>query len=164
VENCNNGIDDDGDGLIDGEDPDCAICPPPVIVAEPIVVEVPGTAGGTANTNNEGSGGTEPVAPLQLAPNKAVSVTAVGFVTYAEEFSSVGPNGAGFIADENSLAPGLQAIALVARIGGGEWQLVGEGPTVLQAGPDGGPLEFAVNDRTYDDNGGSFTVTIQIQP
>jgi hypothetical protein len=27
VEICNNGIDDDGDGLIDGDDPDCHVCP-----------------------------------------------------------------------------------------------------------------------------------------
>jgi hypothetical protein len=165
VENCNNGIDDDGDGLIDGDDPDCAICPQRVVVVEPIVVEVPATAGGTANTNNDGSGGTDPVATLQLAPNKAVSVTASGLVTYHDDGSpEVGPNGADFEGDEFSLAPGLPAIALVARVGGGEWQLVGEGPTVLQAGPDGGLLEFAVNDRTYDDNAGSFTVTVTIQP
>jgi hypothetical protein len=86
-------------------------------------------------------------------------------VTYHDDGSpEVGPNGADFEGDEFSLAPGLPAIALVARIGGGEWQLVGEGPTELQAGPDGGPLEFAVNDRTYGDNAGSFTVTVTIQP
>jgi hypothetical protein len=163
VENCNNGVDDDGDELIDGADPDCAVCPP-VIVAEPIVIGVPGTAGGTANSNNENSGGTDPVVAYQLSSNQSVTVTASGLVTYFVEgdFSQeAGPNGADFSADEFALAPGLQAIALLARIGGGEWQLVGAGPTVLEAGPDGGLLEFAVNDRTYFDNAGSFTVTIQ---
>ncbi len=29
TEDCDNGIDDDGDGLVDGDDPDCVIDPPP---------------------------------------------------------------------------------------------------------------------------------------
>ena len=42
VENCNNGIDDDGDGLIDAADSDCAICPV-VVVEQP---ENPETSAG----------------------------------------------------------------------------------------------------------------------
>jgi uncharacterized repeat protein (TIGR01451 family) len=37
VENCTNGIDDDGDGLVDGNDPDCQVCPETVI--EPLLVD-----------------------------------------------------------------------------------------------------------------------------
>ena len=159
VENCTNGIDDDGDGLADGSDPDCQVCPE--IAAGLLSVDVPATSGGTANANYEGSGGTDPVAVINLSSSEAITVTAAGFVTYAAGLPEVGPNGADFAAGDNFLAPGLQGIALLARIGNGTWQLVGEGPTVLQAGPDGGLLQFAVNDSSYNDNAGLFTVTIQ---
>jgi len=49
VENCTNGIDDDGDGLVDGNDPDCVVC---AVIEQPVgddafqaAAEVPGVNG-----------------------------------------------------------------------------------------------------------------------
>ena len=158
VENCTNGVDDDGDGMVDGNDPDCTAC------AEegsgPVLVSVPATAGGLANENSPPSG-SAPVQAMTLEPNQQVSITATGSVSWHVESPLASPDGAGFGADAPSLAPGLAAVALIARIGEGPWQFVGAGPMILQAGPFGGVLEFAVNDSAYNDNSGSFTVTIQ---
>jgi hypothetical protein len=41
VETCNNGKDDDADGLIDSDDPDCAVCPLRIIAVEPIDGDAP---------------------------------------------------------------------------------------------------------------------------
>jgi hypothetical protein len=157
VENCTNGVDDDGDGLADGMDPDCQVCPD----LEPgmLIINVPATAGGTANTNGEPSG-TPPIHAIALAAEETVTVTATGSVFYNVESEPTGPGGAGFAGGEASLAPALPRGALVARVGDGPWELVGAGPTVLQGG-FGGTVEFAVNDSAYDDNAGAFTVTVQ---
>lgn len=56
------------------------------------------------------------------------------------------------------LEPTTTALGLVARIGGGPWQFVGEGPTILTSAT-GGDIEFAINDDYFSDNSGAFYVT-----
>lgn len=160
AENCTNGIDDDGDGLADGMDPDCQVCPE--IVPGELIVTVPATAGGLANQNSAPSG-TAPIAVVTLLPNQAVSVSATGTITYFAGSPAVTADGTGAAADASALAPTHPALGLVARIAGGVWQFVGVGPIVLDGGPAGGLLELAVNDSTYDDNAGAFAVTIRPQ-
>ncbi|MDJ0748631.1 MAG: hypothetical protein QNJ11_04055 [Woeseiaceae bacterium] len=116
-----------------------------------------GTAGGTVI----GAGGTPPLNAGPLAAGEQVSVTATGFVQIGPSpgFQPETPNGTGNLCPANCLLPGVSSAALVARIGGGSWQLVGEGPTVLIAGAPG-DLEFAINDNGYSDNIGAFYVTV----
>lgn len=64
------------------------------------------------------------------------------------------------------LPPGSLAVALIARVGTGPWQLVGSGPTLISGT---GELECAVNDCTtsaacFGDNNASthYDVTVQV--
>ena len=160
VENCGNGVDDDGDGLVDAEDPDCQVCHDEgPVLPEPVVIEVPGTAGGQANPHQSPTGG-PPVQAMLLGPNEQVSVTATGLTSLGGPLD-VTPDGFEALGTAQFLAPGLRAFSLIARAGEGPWQFVGTGPTILQAGVDGGYLEFAMNDDWHDDNFGEWTVTIQ---
>ena len=61
------------------------------------------------------------------------------------------------------LEPTTTALGLVARIGGGPWQFVGEGPTILTSAT-GGDIEFAINDDAFSDNSGAFYVTVTPVP
>lgn len=116
-----------------------------------------GTAGGTVI----GAGGTAPLNAGPLAVGEQVSVTATGFVQIGPSpaFAPATPNGSGPPCPGNCLLPGAPPASLVARINGGSWQFVGEGPTVLTASTPG-DLEFAINDNGYGDNIGSFYVTV----
>ncbi len=156
VENCTNGVDDDGDGLVDAADPDCQVCPDP----NTVIVTVPGTSGGLANVNTPGTG-TAPVAAFTLALGQTVTVSATGGVTWYSGPETSDANGGPVGTSPDFLDQSLPAISLVARISGGTWQFVGTGPTVLGGPGISGVIEFAVNDSDYSDNGGSFTVTIQ---
>ena len=160
VESCTNGIDDDGDGLADGMDPDCQVCPQ--FAPGELIIDVPATAGGLANENSPPSG-TSPIAVVTLVPNQVVTVTAAGSITHLDGSPEVTPNGTGAAAGATSLVPGAPTASLVARIAGGAWQFVGQGPVEIDGGPAGGLLEFAVNDSAYNDNSGSFTVTLRPQ-
>ncbi len=122
----------------------------------PATFNVPGTAGGTAI--GPGAGGTAPVEAGTLALGEQVLVTATGVVTYGSSLT-VGPDGYGGTCSASCLVNGVSGIALVARIGGGPWQFVGVGPTVLTA-TTAGALEFGVNDNLFNDNSGSFDVTV----
>ena len=156
VENCTNGIDDDGDGLVDAADPDCQVCPDP----NTVIVTVPGTSGGLANVNSPGTG-TAPVAAFTLAPGQVVTASATGMVTWFNGPNTSDPNGGLIGTHGQFLDQTLPGISLVARINGGPWQFVGTGPTILGGPGLSGVIEFAVNDSDYSDNGGSFTVAIQ---
>ena len=130
---------------------------------------VPGQAGGTANTNLASAGGIDPVSAGYVADGQIVQFAATGDVTWYASPDTAGPDGVVMDTDDTFLAPALPAIALVARIGAGPWQLVGSGPTQLGGAGQSGTLQFAVNDSTYgdlpltdgdDSNGGGFSVTV----
>jgi len=116
-----------------------------------------GTAGGTVIA----AGGSAPLNAGPLAAGEQVTVTATGFVQIGPgpTFGPVTPNGSGPPCPANCLLPGAPPASLVARIDGGSWQFVGEGPTVLTAS-SAGDLELAVNDNGYNDNIGAFYVTV----
>jgi hypothetical protein len=154
----------------------------PAEVLELATVFVPGTAGGTANTNclpggscvlgPAGAGGTAPVnTGVSVNPGTSVTLTATGQVVVGGDnpgpYGPAGTSPYAFWPQWAVLEPSLNQFALVARIGSGPWQLVGNGPTVLSAtGPSaaGGVLQLAVNDSGYDDNTGGFTVTVTPNP
>ncbi len=144
---------------------------------------VPGSAGGTANAGNpnvpiynpgSSAGGTSPVPAGSVAAGQLVSITATGAVSwYSVRTDLAGPGGApAVVAGLDFLAPGLPGISLLARVGGGPWQFVGPGPTVLGGPGISGLLELAVNDSIYgelftganDANTGGFTVTLAAPP
>ncbi|MEL7185753.1 MAG: LamG domain-containing protein, partial [Pseudomonadota bacterium] len=126
---------------------------PPADQFGPPANTVPGTAGGTTI----GGGGTPPVNGGTFAAGEQVSITATGFVQRGAGFPIDTPDGSG-ACSANCLAPTVTALSLVARIGGGPWQFVGTGPTVLTA-TTAGDLEFGVNDNFFNDNTGAFYVT-----
>ncbi|MEL7312954.1 MAG: hypothetical protein AAFN07_15670, partial [Pseudomonadota bacterium] len=113
------------------------------------------TAGGTVI----GAGGTAPLAAATLSTGDQVSVSASGFISLGFGFPLSTPAGNGAPCPANCLLPGAPAASLVARIGSGPWELVGEGPTILTASVDG-DLEFGINDNGYSDNTGAFYVSV----
>jgi uncharacterized protein YjbI with pentapeptide repeats len=137
-------------------DPDPATQPLPADQFGPPANIVPATAGGTVI----GGGGTDPVNAGPLAAGQQVSVTATGFVRRgdASVFPLDTPNGSG-ACNASCLLPSAPGLSLVARIGGGPWQFVGSGPTVLTA-TSAGDLEFGVNDNFFNDNTGAFYVSV----
>ncbi|MFK7888316.1 MAG: LamG-like jellyroll fold domain-containing protein [Gammaproteobacteria bacterium] len=145
-------------GLISAQplNTDPATQPPADSFGEPANI-VAATAGGTV----VGAGGTPPVNAGTLTLGEQVSVTASGFVTLGDVtlFEPETPDGSGVACDAACLLPGAPTASLVARIGGGPWQLVGSGPTTLTA-TSAGDLEFAVNDNGYNDNTGAFYVSV----
>ncbi len=116
---------------------------------------VPATAGGSLVAAADG---TAPINAGPLVAGERVTITATGFVERSPNFGADTPNGSG-ACNSACLAPNELAASLVARINGGPWQLVGEGPTTLTA-TTAGDLEFAVNDNFYFDNNGAFYVTV----
>ena len=138
-------------------------------------INVPGTAGASANPNypNVNVPLPDPVGTVTLVNGQTVQIRATGGVTWYSNHADVaGPNGAPISTNSQFLAPGLPAISLVARIGGGPWQFVGAGPTTLGGSGISGLLEFAINDSNYgettpgagDANTGSFSVTVVLGP
>ena len=125
------------------------------VTFSPPVFSVPGSAGGTAIGG--AAGGTAPFAAGSLAAGESIVLTASGVVEFGG--GPIGPDGNGAACPSNCLAPGLSAISLVARVGGGPWQFIGSGPTLLTA-TSAGVLEFGVNDNFFDDNTGAFDVTV----
>ncbi len=129
-----------------------------------VLVDVPGTAGGTANVNFPGgvsaAGGTDPV-------NSGIFVNAGGQVTISAtgsvDFGGLiyGPNGSGGgTARPEFLATSASEWSLVGRIGSGPWQAIGAGPTTLTAG-SAGALQLATNDSWYGDpNTGDFFAAV----
>lgn len=63
------------------------------------------------------------------------------------------PNGVAALGNYN----GFTLISLVARVGGGELQFVGEGPTQLTGS---GEVVFYINDTYFEDNTGSYQIEI----
>ncbi|HEX2346312.1 MAG TPA: hypothetical protein VHI12_06985 [Gaiellaceae bacterium] len=99
---------------------------------------------------------------LVLKKGHGVTVTATGTVCYypgPPATLCVDPDGdpsrdtstGGFV------LPGAPAIGLIAKVGNGPWVHVGSGPTTLSGR---GVLVFALNDKYWPDNTGSFTVTV----
>jgi uncharacterized protein YjbI with pentapeptide repeats len=142
-------------GRVDSQPPntDPATDPPLDQFGLPLY-SVPGTAGGTTI----GGTGTAPVVAGMLAIGDQVSVTAAGLVQIGPALMPSGPDGSGPC--PGCLLSTAPAASLVARIGGGPWQLVGSGPTILGAITTGS-LEFGVNDNFFNDNTGSFDVTVE---
>jgi hypothetical protein len=135
----------------------------------PLLVNVPGTAGGTENYNVSGGPaaalGTPPVnTGLFLNAGSQVTVSATGHVSwYGPGLGAASPDGA-LPWQSDFLAPApLAGISLIARIGTGPWQLVGAGPTTLTAAV-AGTLQFAINDSYYGDNAGAFAVSVTLVP
>ena len=80
----------------------------------------------------------------------------------------VGPNGTYSVGDPTQASipapggqgyplPGEPQYGLIARLGNGTWQFVGDGPTQISGS---GELFFAVNDNLFNDNSGSWTITL----
>jgi len=105
---------------------------------------------------------------LDILPGRDVSVTmtASGQITTATGIPPNGPEGRpGCTAPAGARAPGLPCGALVGRLGlAGPWFLVGAARSFAQPAdlPPGaaGTLFLGVNDNTYGDNSGEFTVDI----
>ena len=88
-----------------------------------------------------------------------ISVTATGTAYYYPDFP-VGPEGIGGSCFLFCGGPGLSTYSLIGRVGNGQPFLVGRGPITLSGD---GELYFAFNDGAYDDNSGSFSVTLSYQ-
>lgn len=73
-----------------------------------------------------------------------------------------GPVNADGGAPTGGLNPGFNRGALVGRVGGGNWLLLGQSST--QTVVQSGPLYLAANDTNYLDNSGFLDANIQIQP
>jgi len=138
-------------------DPAVSPPPPPVDSFGPPTDAVPATAGGTLTAG----GGTAPIVNTTLSAGDQVSITATGSIRTQSGPGStlLGPDGDAFLCLTLCLEPSLPEGALIARIAGGPWQLVGSGPTVLTA-PATGALEFAVNDAVHSDNTGAFGISV----
>ena len=131
---------------------------------------VPGTAGGTANTNYvpvidyPSAGGGAPISGGFVADGQMVQIAATGTVSWfgagaAEPNGALGPQ-SDFLAYRPDDIIGIPGISLVARIGGGPWQFIGSGPTTVGGPGVSGELQLAVNDSYYGDNGDGFTATV----
>ena len=134
---------------------------PAAAAPAPVVVVVPGTAGG------DGHGGTPPVATgIVLGPNEALVVTATGTV-YLGSGNTLpnGPNGGNGGYFGFGLVPFAPPGCLAARVGTGAWHCIGAGPTALTGS---GAVQLAVNDGFigglgepgYSDNSGQFAVKL----
>jgi hypothetical protein len=91
-----------------------------------------------------------------LKAGESVTVTATG-TAYSYLGLPVDPNGIGGGCPAFCGGPGLSTYSLIGRIGNGQPFFVGNGPVVLRGE---GELYFAFNDGLYDDNSGSFSVTL----
>jgi len=82
-------------------------------------------------------------------------ITASGLVGFyfAGQTDPSTPNGRADAGIYNS----FPVVSLVARVGGGELQFVGEGPTELTGS---GEVVFYINDTFFEDNDGSYTIQI----
>lgn len=105
---------------------------------------------------------------ITLSPRQIVTISASGTAVCAEPnradqlgCNGIDANGTG-VAGAQSLAPGLPAFSLVAKIGDGPLTFVGVGPTVLSGT---GQLLLGYNDERfqYFDNSGGFDVTVNIE-
>ncbi len=123
-------------------------------------VAVRGTAGGY-QSQTPGYGPTSVPARVYggtLSAGQQFTVAASGLVQRGAAFAPTGPGGTG-VCDGSCLLAGAPIGSLLARTGGGAWQLVGAGPTTLTAA-SAGLLEFAVNDDSFTDNTGGFYATV----
>ena len=95
---------------------------------------------------------------VNVNKQEAVTVTATGLAFGGDAFS--GPDGI-VPCSEVCLAPAQPGYSLVGRLGNGDWQLVGTGPTTLTGT---GKLILAFNDNVegYADNADGFTATIVV--
>ena len=119
-------------------------------------VSVPTTASGTTTL------GTTPVVDsgINLTSTYSISVTAVSNAAAIAPGNYVTGSAVGTTCINLTTpctAPDLPAYGIIAKVGSGSWQWVGLGPTTLTGT---GEVYFAFNDGKYDDNSGSFTVTI----
>ncbi len=125
-------------------------------------VSVRGTAGGYEN-QTPGYGPSSVPARVYggtLSAGQQVTVAASGLVQRGAAFAPNGPGGTGpGLCDGTCLLAGAPIASLLARVGGGPWQLVGAGPTTFTAA-SAGLLEFAVNDNVFTDNTGGFQATV----
>ena len=96
---------------------------------------------------------------LVLQKGHPVTVTATGWVCIGNPGYCGDPDGnfSKSTMQGSFLVPGALAYGLVGRVGAGNWVQVGSGPTKLSGK---GVLVFAVNDDHYDDNSGTFEVTV----
>jgi hypothetical protein len=130
-----------------------------LLTIAPLTVDA--KAGGTANGNHPNPGGTTPVWAAIMQPNKQYSISATGLIDYGG--GTTGPNGVGAPSPTDNLAPSLSGVSLVGRINGGAWFQLGTGPIIVSAGGVEALLELAINDSAYNDNTGSFQVTMSPQ-
>lgn len=99
---------------------------------------------------------------MELTSGYEYAVTASGqAVLWAEnpDFPVSSPSGNGTTCNtDNCLIPGAPTGALVVKVGGGSWNLLGNHGTLNLPYPE--EVTFAVNDRRLEDNIGSYQVNI----
>jgi hypothetical protein len=135
-----------------------------VVTAVVLAIAAQGSAAGTTTSSVYIVDGTTTLSGLNtglfLKNGRPVTVTATGVVCVTLDLSvCVTPDGdPSVVTTQSSFAlPGARAYGLFGRVGSGPWKLLGSGPTPLSGK---GELVLAMNDDRYDDNSGSFTVTV----
>jgi hypothetical protein len=135
-----------------------------VVTAVVLALATLGSAAGTTTSSVYIVDGTMTLSGLNtglfLKNGRPVTVTATDVVCITLDLSvCVTPDGdPSVVTTQSSFAlPGARAYGLFGRVGSGPWKLLGSGPTPLSGK---GELVLAMNDDRYDDNSGSFTVTV----
>ncbi|MCB9433961.1 MAG: hypothetical protein H6668_18485 [Ardenticatenaceae bacterium] len=97
---------------------------------------------------------------MHLDEGDEIKIVATGKVRHTEGGSQIGPTGTSFPGKLGNLAPHINAVALIAKVGDLEPFLVGDGTTYTV--PQSGDLYFSVNSYTwsFEDNEGEFDVTV----
>lgn len=102
---------------------------------------------------------------INVQAGQWVRITAAGYINFAvggwpRSADGVDPGGQGRErANANHPGPGLTKNSLIAHVGG---RTVQAGADMAFRAPAGGPLQLMVNDDYRNDNGGQWTVTVDL--
>jgi hypothetical protein len=98
---------------------------------------------------------------IDLSVGAHVTITATGSISPCGNCGSSGPDGLPGAVPEQYVAPGLNFYCLVGRIGNGVPTKVGTGVSFVA--PIAGRLGIGINDSAFNDNSGSYAVTITVR-